>query len=229
VALSTTVVAAPLCAQSSTVSGAVAVSSQLVDRGLAVTPVTPVLQSDVAWTTASGWQLGVSAATEARAFGHTSEVLAQVAHGWTLADDWRMQAGLVYYTYPGSNRARAFDRVEGGVSWMYRDVLTFGLSAITLTHGGDQQPRGAADVDFRWPLPRHFGLSAGLGVTQPLGPYNHSRYALGVPYYGYGHLGLDWAYGAWRIELDRVFTNLSGRRQQSMVAAPWVATIAWSF
>jgi uncharacterized protein (TIGR02001 family) len=234
-ALSAAIAIAPLHAQSSTFSGAVALSSQLVDRGLAITPVTPVLQGDVAWNPASGWTLGLAAASQARAFGHASEALAQAAHLWTLADDWRMQAGLLYYSYPGNTRAGAFDRVEGGASWMYRDVLSLGLSAITLTHGSRQQPRGAADVDARWPLPRRFALSAGLGVAQPLvtrygmEEYDRfGRYARTNSYYGYGHLGLDWSRGAWRIELDRVFTDPS-IRQTGMAAAPWVATIAWSF
>lgn len=242
------VLAIPLRAQTSNLNGTVALSSQLVDRGLAITPVTPFLQAATSWTSANGWVLGLSAGTQLRSTGHGSEALAQAGHYWSLADDWRMQAGLVYYTYPGNARGRAFDRAEAGVSWMYRDVLTFGLSAIRLTRGGNHQPRGAADVDFHWPLPAHFSLSAGLGVAQPLstaiyhgtptygtqddwGYYYGGHYYLyhrqrSSSYYGYGHLGLAWTYEAWRVELDRVATDPS---QRGMAAAPWVATISWSF
>ncbi|WP_230474702.1 TorF family putative porin [Dyella monticola] len=230
----------PSRAQSSNLSGTVALSSQLVDRGLAISPVTPIVQGAVSWASSSGWALGLSAATQTRSPGNDSEALAQVAHYWSLSDDWRMQAGLVYYTYPDNARAHAFERVETGVSWLYRDVLTFGLSAITLTQGHDHQPRGAADVDFHWPLPQHLALSAGLGVSQTLvggaygypGAYEGQLYPYHLArvrsYYGYGHFGLVWAYEAWRVELDRMVTDPDIRRS-GVAAAPWVATLSWSF
>jgi uncharacterized protein (TIGR02001 family) len=241
-ALSAILFTAPLHAQSSSLSGAVALSSQLIDRGLAISPVTPILQGDVTWSSASGWILGMSAATETRSFGHGSEAMAQVAHYWPLSSDWRMQAGVVYYGYPGNGPSRPFERVETGLTWMYRDVLSFGLSAITLTHGSDHSPRGAADIDVRWPLPQHFAVSAGLGVAQPLtGSAGYWSYIPNGPdggyahhptpmrsYYGYGHVGLAWGYGPWRVELDRVFTDPDIRRQGN-AAAPWVATISWAF
>ena len=229
---------APLHAQSSNLSGAVALSSQLVDRGMALTPDTPILQGSASWSSSSGWALGLSAATEVRSPGHLSEALAQVAHDWSLSSDWRMQAGLLYYSYPGNAYASAFDRTETSVDWMYRDVLTFGLSAIVLTRGSDHQPRGAADLDFHWPLPRDFSLSAGAGVAQPLtGPYSvYGSYAYGYhyvrtsSYYGYGHAGLVWAHGPWRVELDRVAVDPNSRPQWGgLVAAPWVGTISRSF
>ncbi|WP_229720846.1 hypothetical protein [Dyella nitratireducens] len=241
--LSATIAIAPLHAQTSSLSGTVALSSQLVDRGLAVTPVTPVLQGAVSWASADGWILGLSIGTQTRSPRHGSDTLAQVDHYWSLSDDWRMQAGLAYYAYPGNASARAFDRAEASMSWMYRDVLTFGVSAISLTHGSDHQPRGAADVGFHWPLPAHFSLTAGAGVAQPLpagtyyggstyGAWSYFRdfykYSGQRPssYYGYGQLGLAWGFGPWRVELDRIATAPS---QRWMAAAPWVATISWSF
>ncbi|HEX8776476.1 MAG TPA: hypothetical protein VF738_00025 [Rhodanobacter sp.] len=242
-ALSATIAATPLHAQSNTFTGTLALSSQLVDRGLAITPVTPVLQGAVSFAAADGWVFGLSAGTQVRSPREGSDTLLQVDHYWLLPGDWRMQAGLAYYAYPGNASARAFDRVEASMSWLYRDVLTFGLSAISLTRGSSHQPRGAADLDFHWPLPAHFSLTAGLGVAQPLpvgnyysgGSYGvplyvpgHNAYAGRRPssYYGYGQLGLAWSYAAWRVELDRIATDPS---QRSMAAAPWVATISWSF
>lgn len=242
-AFSATVAITPLHAQTSTFSGTVALSSQLVDRGVAVTPVTPVLQGAASWATASGWVFGLSAGVQTRTPRHGSDVLAQVDHYWLLSGDWRMQAGLAYYTYPGNASAQAFDRAEASVSWIYRDVLNFGLSAVSLTRGTNHQPRGAADVDFHWPLPAHFSLTAGVGVAQPLPawgrygntddrrnyyppPYYTYNRRRPSSYYGYGQLGLAWTYESWRVELDRIATDPS---QRQMAAAPWVATISWSF
>lgn len=239
VALLSVTVAASFCsvlhAQSNSVSGTIALSSQLVDRGVAITPVTPIAQGALSWASSGGWLAGLSASTEVRSPGHSAEVLAQVAHAWSLSDDWRMQAGVIYYDYPGNPGASLFNRAEVGMNWMYRDVLTFGLSGICLTRGGNH-PRGAADVDFHWPLPWHFSLSAGAGVTQSLvndgydTTHGWYRYPHPGSYYGYGHAGLIWSFDAWRVELDRIATTPSvGRQPGSLTAAPWVATVSWSF
>ncbi len=219
-----------LHAQSTNISGVVALSSQLVDRGLAVTPVTPIFQAAASWTSPSGWSLGLSGGTELRSPGNVTEALAQASHYWSLSSDWQMQASLLYYDYPSNARSGAFDRAETGVSWIYRDVLTFGLSATSLTGGNDHQPRGAADLNVHWPLTKHFSVSAGLGVAQSLlSPYTPNGYGR-ASVYRYGHAGLMWGYGPWRIELDRIMIDPGSRREWGNLApSPWVATISRSF
>ena len=101
-----------LHAQSSNFGGAVALSNQLVDRGLAVTPKTPVLQGALSWTTPSGWSLGLSASSETRSPGRVVEALAQASYAWSLSSDWQMQTGLLYYRYGNDSHWRVYDRVE---------------------------------------------------------------------------------------------------------------------
>jgi hypothetical protein len=223
----------PLHAQSSGLSGVAALSSQLDDRGLAITPATPIAQGAVTWASPAGWALGLSGSTEVRSPGRFAEVLVQGSRYWALSGNWQVQANLLYYSYSGSARSRAYDRAEAGVNWIYRDILTFGLSAARAIGAQDHRPRGAADANFHWPLAWHFSLSAGAGVAQPLiapygpyGPYSHNNTSL----YGYGLAGLIWERSSWRVELDRVMTDEGMRRQQGdMRAQPWVATISLSF
>lgn len=231
-------------AQSTGFRGAVALGSQLVDRGQAITPATPILQGAASWTSPGGWSLGLSAGTELRSPDHLAEASAQVSHYWPLSSAWQMQTDLLYYRYSGSARVRTYDRAEAGVHWMYRDVLTFGLSAVRVMGARDRRLRGVADLDFHWPLPWHFYLSAGAGFAQaPTAPYRAYGYA-GPRYpryyeyyehespgsYRYGHAGLIWAMGNWRAELERIATDPRMRRQPGApVAAPWVATVSWSF
>ncbi|MBE1161915.1 hypothetical protein [Dyella acidiphila] len=237
--VATLLLAGPLHAQTGNFAGTVALSSQLVDRGIALTPVTPILQGAVNWSSAGGWMAGVSIGTQLRS-PDRSEGLAQLGHYWTLSDDWRMQADATYYGYSGNTRASAYNRAEASVNWMYRDVLSFGLSAITLTGGDDHHPRGAADLDFHWPLPWHLSLAAGAGITQTLvtsrppwpGAHHYYDYGYGgvSSYYGYGQLGLIWAWGPWQVELQRIATTSNIARQTgSLAAAPWVGTVSWSF
>lgn len=238
-------------AQSANLSGTVALSSQLVDRGLPVTRETPIVQGAVAWASPQGWSLRLSASAEARRLDRLTETFAQAAHYWTLAPDWQMGANLSYYVYPsGPRQARAYDRVEAGLGWVYRDVLTFGLSAIHGVGPGDRRLRGAADVSFHWPLPRHFGFSAGAGIAQAKvvshGYYRHGyehdqagsyEYGWGSSYYTYtrwnayryGHIGLTWTRDSWHLELDRILTSGYKRSRDSLDVAPWVATISLSF
>lgn len=214
-------------AQESPFSGTVAISSQLVDRGLAITRPGPVLQGALNWTSPSGWSAGVSASAQARTPRGFAGFVAQVAHSWSLAPDWQMQASLLDYRYPSHGRGRTYDRVELGVSWIYRDVLTFGLSASHLDRYGGQRPRGAADVGFRWPLAHGFSLAASAGVAQELVPPRGNGYERRNHYY-YGHAGIAWDHGPWRVEAAHVTSDRDRPGYQPKVS-PWIATVAWAF
>jgi hypothetical protein len=218
----------PVHAQSSSLNGEVALSSQLVDRGLPITPETPILQGAGTWTSPSGWSLGLSGSTETDSPGHFTEAQARGSRYWLLATDWQMQASLLYYNYSGS--VRFYDRAEAGVNWIYRDILTLGLSAISVVGSPDHRLRGAADLNFHWPLAWNFSVSAGLGIAQPLlTPYNY-EVVEHTNLYGYGMVGLVWAYGSWRAEFDHVMTDSDMRRQRGGPGTmPWIVTISRSF
>ncbi|TCV97824.1 uncharacterized protein (TIGR02001 family) [Luteibacter rhizovicinus] len=218
---------APLHAQSVGTTGTVAISSQLVDRGVAITPSTPILQGAVSWSTPSGWSLGLSGSTRIRSPGRIVETLAQAAHSWTVSSDWQMQAALIYYRYPSSGPWHVYDRTELAVYWIYRDILTVGLSGSQLFHGADHGPRGAADIGFRWPLAPHLTLSAGAGIAQTLVRPRYPYYAESA-HYAYGQLGLIWDNGPWRVELAHIASDQEKRHGQPGVS-PWTATIARSF
>jgi uncharacterized protein (TIGR02001 family) len=226
-----------LHAQTASFSGTVALSSQLFDRGQAITGNTPVLQGAAFWTSPAGWSLGLSGSAELRSPGHVVETLAQASRDWSLSGDWQVQANLLYYTYDGNGRADPFDRTEAGLHWTYRDVLTFGLSASYVFGAADRRPRAAADVSMHWPLARHLYLSAGAGVAESLVSRRYHRYDDADTYirvrsglHGYGHAGLLWSDGPWRIELDRIVADPEIRRQwRDWDATPWVATISRSF
>jgi uncharacterized protein (TIGR02001 family) len=212
-------------AQSSSFGGVVAVSNQLVDRGLAVTPKTPVLQGALSWTTPSGWSLGLSASSETRSPGQIVEALAQASYAWSLSSDWQMQTGLLYYRYGNDSHWRIYDRVELGASWIYRDVLTLGVSAAQLVHTGGRGPRGAADIGFRWPLAWKLAVSAGVGTAQYLIP----PYTRDYPRYQYGHAGLIWESERWRVELNHIMTEHAPRPDGSPGVSRWNATVSRTF
>ncbi|TCI11390.1 hypothetical protein EZM97_15100 [Dyella soli] len=245
-ALAATGFAVSVPARAGEFSGAVALGSQLVDRGLAITPATPVLQGAGSWTSSTGWSLGLSAGVEARSPGRLAEGMAQASHAWSLSSDWQMQASLLYYDYPSHLHSAVTDRTETGVNWTYRDILTLGVSAAWFIGARDNGPHPAADLGFHWPLTEHFSLSAGVGVAQAItSAYSSHGYYPGHEYgygyagrygkgdattYRYGHAGLMWSYGSWRVEVDRVETDLdSGPSSNDPSASPWLATITLAF
>lgn len=206
--------------------GTVAVSSQLVDRGVAVTRPGPIVQGAVNWVSRDGWSLGASASYQVRDPGRVAETLVQIAKSWSLSDDWQMQAGLLEYRYPGGGAWRPYDRTEVSTSAIWRDVLTASISAIKLAHGSGG-PRGAADVAFRWPVAWHVSVTGGIGLAQYLAPLPQ-YYPYRPDRYSYGHGGLVWQEGGWRVELVHVFTNRERNRGEARVS-PWTATVARTF
>jgi len=218
----------PAHARAGDLSGSASLASQLVDRGLAITSPTAVTQGGVTWTTPSGWSLGLSGGIELRSPGHVAESVVQVAHAWTLSGNWRMQADLVYYHYAGRLHANVY---EPGVYWVYRDVLTIGVSGVYVVGADKRTLHPAADLNFRWPLAGDFSIAGGLGVARYAVPYGYpssERYHTG--YYRYGEAGLLWRRGPWQAELDRVAIDSGARRYlRRFAASPWLLTVSRSF
>jgi hypothetical protein len=231
--LAITAAGRPLHAQSAPLDGTVALASQLVDRGLAITAATPVLQGEMHWSSPAGWALGAAAASEVRS-PRLAEGVLDVARSWPLSGNWQMQASLLYYDAMRRRPARPYRRVEADLAWIYRDVLTVNLAALRAIGGRDLRIQPAAEANLRWPLGHHVSLLAGVGVARfqrygsygAYGYYGESRSS----YYSYGQAGLAWAAGRWRIELDRIATaGAPPPRRATGGLSPWLASVSWSF
>ncbi|MCC4595606.1 hypothetical protein NRY95_11320 [Xanthomonas campestris pv. phormiicola] len=210
------------------VGGALGLSSQLVDRGVAVTPATSTVQGAAYWLPAPGWSLSVSASSLLRKPGELRLVTAEASRNWTLSDNWQMQAGLLYYVYPANRVEKLLNRNEASLGWSYRDLLSFSVAAFQLPDSGD---RGrwykAADLSVHQALPAHLALSAGVGISQA----PSALYGLGsAEHYRYGHAGLLWNAGSWTAEIDREFSGArGGYAWHAKPPWPWVITVSRSF
>ena len=218
----------PAHVRAADLSGSVSLASQLADRGLAITSATPALQGGVTWTMPSGWSLGLSGGIALRSPGDVAESVARVAHAWALSEDWRMQADMVYYRYAGRLHANVY---EPGVYWVYRDILTLGLSGVYVASADEHRLHPAADLNFHWPLAWGFFLSGGGGIARYAVPYEYppnERYHMG--YYRYGEAGLLWSHGPWQVELDRVAIDSGSRPYlRRYAASPWLVILSRTF
>lgn len=221
----------PVHAQAAPLGGTVALTSQLVDRGLPITSATPVLQGELRWDSPTGWSFGVAAASELRS-PRLAEGLLHVARSWPLSDNWQMQASVLYYDAPRRERARGYRRLEADLAWIYRDVLTLNLAALRPVGSDDAHTNPAAEANLHWPLTRRLSLLAGVGVArfqQGYGYYRHYGQSRSA-YYRYGQAGLAWSSNRWRIELDRIATHgAPAARRYTGGLAPWLASVSWSF
>lgn len=208
--------------------GSLAMSSQLVDRGLAIGSSTPTLQGALSWASDDGWTIGGAIGAPLRRPGDPTEALVQVARSWRASASSQLQASLVYYDYPAVGAMPAYRRVEGNASWIYRDVLVLNAAALRPLNVPGAKTAGAVDVSLRWPLAAHLSLRAGLGEAQFQHRYGYHGDRL--DWYGYGNLGLAWEEGSWRVEATRIATRDAPRQRPGTGGlSPWLATVAWSF
>jgi len=219
-------IAAPALAAD--LAGTVALSSQLIDRGVAIAPRSGAIQGALYWAPARDWSLSASAALDAGSPPRLLQSSFAVARDWTLADDWRLRAGLTrsrYYYTGGRDRWWRVERNEVQASLLYRDLLSLSLSAARL-HGSERTTL-ALDLTLQRPLTQRVAVSAGLGVA------GIARYGDGNDrdgYYRYGHLGLSWSRGDWRVDLQRIHAGAGAPRPwNAPQASPWLATLALSF
>lgn len=207
------------------VGGAAGISSQLVDRGIAVTRSTPTLQGALFWLPAPGWSLSGSASVALDAPGKVLMGSAGLSRGWTLSDNWQLQAEALLYRYPGRRVDRPFNRDELSLGWSYRDRLSLSLAAFRLPDSGLRQRwYGALDLTAHQPLHGALSLSAGVGVSQAPPALYGLEY---VAHYRYGHAGLIWNAGRWSVEVDRMFNDTHGGANHGIW--PWVASVSRSF
>src|SRR3546814_19844748 len=85
---------APLPAQSWPFSGEVALSSQLVDRGLAISPATPLIQGSASCMSPGAWPQGLAGGVELRAPGSPAVALGRGRRRWWLSAAWLAAYGL---------------------------------------------------------------------------------------------------------------------------------------
>ncbi|MDA8456055.1 hypothetical protein M4R22_14895 [Acidovorax sp. GBBC 3334] len=207
--------------QTRDVTGELALSSDLTERGIFVGKRQPIVQGLVSVYDARGWSL--SSALGMQADGRrTTRAIVRAAYDGVIDNDWQYQTSIQYYAYPGDPVFQLFDRAEAAVGASFRDLVTLGFSTFRYVHTRDEVSpmRWAADIGARWPLSPRFSLTGSLGLSavRPGG-----RYA-------YGGAGMAWHSGHWRAELNYLKSDSYAQRSiRSATTGHWSMTVIRTF
>ncbi|MFG6441071.1 hypothetical protein [Roseateles sp. LKC17W] len=191
-------------AQTRSLSGELAVSSELTERGAFVGLRRPIAQAAVSLYDATGWSVGGALGVPSNGLRNTRVVL-RAAHDSPLADDWQRQVALQYYGYPGgSPTGRGFDRWEAALELRWRDRFMVGMTGFHYLHPARDTPalQWALDAGGRWTLTPLWSGQAALGLARVR---DRGTYA-------YASLGLAWQAGDWRAEANLIGTDSQARR-----------------
>lgn len=191
-------------AQTRSLSGELAVSSELTERGAFVGLRRPIAQAAASIYDASGWSVGGALGLPSNGL-RNSRVVLRAAHDRPLANDWQRQLALQYYGYPGGGpTGRGFDRWEAALELRWRDRLMVGLTGFHYLHPAADTPtlHWAADVGGRWPLAPQWSAQAAMGLARVR---NRGSYV-------YGSGGLAWDSGDWRAEASLIASASQARR-----------------
>lgn len=203
-ALLLAVCAGTAAAQTRSLSGELAVSSELTERGAFVGLRRPIAQAAVSLYDATGWSAGGALGVPSTGL-RSSRVVLRAAHDRPLADDWQRQVALQYYGYPGGGPAgRGFDRWEAALELRWRDRFMVGATGFHYLHPAPDTPalQWALDAGGRWSLAPRWSVQAALGLARVR---NRGSYA-------YGSLGLAWQAGDWRAEANLLGSSAQARR-----------------
>jgi len=180
-------------AEASPVTANITVASDYRFRGVSQTLNEPAIQGGFDYAHDSGVYLGfwASNVSEAELAGANIEMDFYGGYNWKLNDDTSINAGGVYYWYPGSDEGsfgfdpNTFD-LYVGVTWQWLNVKYF---YTTTDYFGlpDSKGNSYLEGNINYTLPYDVTLSAHLGGTYTTGGYdNYTDWKIGVSKEFYG-------------------------------------------
>jgi uncharacterized protein (TIGR02001 family) len=221
----------PGCAANQSVTGAVILTSDYVERGVSKTAGDPALQIDVHATGSGGWVVGLFASNtqfqtnEAR----NAEVDAYAGFSRPITEDWRVRTLIGAYWYPGNASGAGYGYAEFAVGLDYREWLTMQLS---------YQP-DAPRVVLPASLIKVAATSAEISLQRPLGGGLFANAGVGYAHYD-GVTSLDYGYFSAGASYQRAPLSVSTAYVDTSAAAKslyhngsaggrWVVTLIWRF
>jgi len=223
--------ASPLCRADGSWSGTIAATTDYVFRGVSQTYGEAALQGGINYQSTLGWFAGAWASNvnPYPFVTDSAELNVYGGLGWAFGSAWTARATYTRYLYAWDHRPKSYDYGELSLTLGFEDRI-----AATVSYQPDSsrygipgyvhnRPAAAYELSGRWPLPRDFALTAGVGY------YDLTR-LYGVGYWS-GSAGASYLRGRFEIDLARFFAEPTVRRlfEDASADGQWVATAIWRF
>lgn len=207
-------------------SGNAALATDYVFRGISQTNEDPAIQGGFDFKHDSGFYAGVWASNVDLGFGSNIEIDYYAGLTGALAGGLGWDAGLIYYSYPGSDDDDAeldYWEVKGGLNYAFKGVALEPTVGLTLFYSPEFTGETGDAVfvlgSLSLSLPQDFGLSAHVG-QQTIDDYNpdsYLEYGVGISKAIAGfNLGLT--YYATDDDAEELFADLADERVVFSVA-----------
>lgn len=198
------------------VSGTAALTSDYVFRGISQTAEDPALQGSIDFEFDNGVYAGLwgSNVDFDDCCDESVEIDGYVGFYNELGEDWRYDAGAIYYYYPGTDEDLDYGEVYLGVGWRWLDVYYYYTNDFYAS--GDAGFYWDASAEFELPvwelgLKLHYGYTGGPALNgdsaQDVGVESYSDYSIGLTR-DFGNFTAELAY--WDTDLDGDFEVTSG-------------------
>ncbi len=218
-------------AQGSPWSGTVALTSDYVFRGVSQTYGEAALQGSVNYQGPVGWFAGAwGSNVQPYPFGvHAAEANLYGGFARALGSEWATRATYTRYLYAWDRRSAPYDYGELSLTLAFEDRF-----AATVSYQPDStryaipgyvrnRPAAAYELSGRWPLPRNFALTAGVGYYDLTRLYRVSYWS--------GSTGASYLHGRFEFDVARFFAEPGVRRlfEDASADGSWVATVVYRF
>lgn len=199
-----------------TLTGNFGIYSQYIFRGLTQTDRKPAFQGGFDYAHASGFYLGtwgsnISWLHDAGVVNHGASLEWDFYGGYrtTFADDWGVDAGVLYYYYPGSyiDGVTRPDTTELYVAGSWKWLSLKYSHSVSNTFGvPDSHNSGYLDLSANYPLTDALTLNAHVGRQEYRGRTNGFDNSDTLNYTDW-KLGLTYAVSGWNVGAYYTDTN----------------------
>ena len=213
--------------------GSLDVTSDYIYHGLSQSDGDPAVQGDIHYRSGSGGATGENfiglwgSSIGRYATGGTYELNAYAGRTFLIDSDSSVTAKYVHYAYPDTRGSQHYDYDEISATWAYQDRFFLTAAWTPDTARYSEHAIGLCcrvasyDAAVHQSLSPAFTLSAALGYDE----------LSGISGYAYWNAGIDYAIGA--FQLDLAYFGVESRARylygDMLAGNHWVGTVVWRF
>jgi len=211
--------------------GSIALTSDYLLRGISQSDGAAALLTDLHYHAPAGWTGGTRASSVEVDIdeGRTAELDVYAGYSWLVASNWSATIIASHYAYPWNSPAGRYDYDDLTAEAAWRDIffVTGAFSPNTSRESLDgevsEHPALSWELALRWPLPKRFTASSGIGRYTLRG-------AQGATYW-YWSGGMAYDLQPLQLEIGYFGTSRAAKAlfERESPGDHWAVTLVWQF